>query len=149
MFVDCSTYIPGAFEDTRARFLQSPNRWLAHEVEGSLPDNGALQEVVGLGKRTRLAKKVFLRAGRAVDSTGSAYLPLRLEATGPKGLFPELDADLTIEPAGSNGTKLTLRGSYRPPLDGFGKVLDRVALHKLAERSLQGLVERLSLKLSA
>src|SRR5512135_2924625 len=39
----------------------------------------------------------------------SAGLALRWEATGPDGLFPALDADLTITPAGA-GTMLTLAG---------------------------------------
>jgi hypothetical protein len=44
-------------------------------------------------------------------------LPLRWEATGVTGrLFPVLDADLTITPAGAGQTLITLNGAYRPPL---------------------------------
>ena len=51
----------------------------------------------------------------------SAGLALRWEAIGPGGgLFPVLDADLTLAPAGA-GTMLTLAGAYRPPLGPLGQ----------------------------
>jgi hypothetical protein len=63
----------------------------------------------------------------------SAVLTLRWEATGPGGrLFPALDADITLTPAGERATLLRLAGSYRPPLGSLGAGLDRAILHRAA-----------------
>jgi hypothetical protein len=49
---------------------------------------------------------------------------LRWEATGPGGrLFPALDADITLTPAGEHATLLGLAGCYRPPLGSWGRGL--------------------------
>jgi hypothetical protein len=44
----------------------------------------------------------------------SAVLALRWRATGPGGrLFPALDADMSLTPAGEHSTRLSLAGVYR------------------------------------
>lgn len=56
-----------------------------------------------------------------VTREGSAVLALRWEAAGPRGgLFPALDADITLTPAGEQATVLELAGAYRPPLGAAG-----------------------------
>jgi len=73
-----------------------------------------------------------------------AVLPLRWEATGPAGrLFPVLDADITLMPAGAQ-TRLVLAGSYRPPLDGIGATLDKIMLHHVATATISSLLRKLS-----
>ena len=77
----------------------------------------------------------------------SAGLALRWEATGPDGLFPALDADLTLTPAGA-GTMLTLAGSYRPPLGPLGQALDRVILHRVAVATIRDFLARVAAQLA-
>ena len=73
----------------------------------------------------------------------SAVLSLRWETAGPGGgLFPVLDADITLTPAGESATALSLAGSYRPPLGKLGAILDRVVLRRVATATIQGFVER-------
>ena len=72
----------------------------------------------------------------------SAGLALRWEAIGPGGgLFPVLDADLTLAPAGA-GTMLTLAGAYRPPLGPLGQALDRAILHRVAAATIRNFLAR-------
>ena len=67
----------------------------------------------------------------------SAGLALRWEAIGPGGgLFPALDADITLTPAGA-GTTLTLAGAYRPPLGPLGQALDRAVLNRVAAATIR------------
>ena len=67
----------------------------------------------------------------------SAALALRWEAIGPGGgLFPVLDADLTLASAGA-GTMLTLAGAYRPPLGPLGQAVDRAILHRVAVATIR------------
>ena len=67
----------------------------------------------------------------------SVGLAIRWEATGPGGgLFPVLDADLTMAPIGERATILTLAGAYRPPLGTMGAALDRAILHHVASATI-------------
>jgi hypothetical protein len=81
---------------------------------------------------------------------------LRWEATGPAGgLFPVLDANLSIFPAQGEGTtggkaaRLALTGSYRPPLGRLGAALDQAVLHRVATATIRALVQNLAAALAS
>ena len=76
---------------------------------------------------------------------GSAHLGLRWEAIGPGGqLFPALDADITLSPAGEHATTLTLAGVYRPPPGNLGGEVDQVVLRRVAEATIETFVDRIA-----
>jgi hypothetical protein len=57
-----------------------------------------------------------VRPGDLSDTRGTAQLPVHWEATTGDGtLFPALDADLTLTPAGDQATVFALTGVFRPP----------------------------------
>jgi hypothetical protein len=67
---------------------------------------------------------------------------LRWEAAGAAGsLFPVLDANISICPAGDEAVRLMLAGSYRPPLGHLGAGLDRAIMHKVAAATMRGLLQ--------
>jgi hypothetical protein len=73
---------------------------------------------------------------------------LRWEATGTAGgLFPMLDADISISPAGEGtspagkeSARLALSGTYRPPLRRLGAGLDRVIMSRVATATFRSLL---------
>jgi hypothetical protein len=66
---------------------------------------------------------------------------LRWEAAGAAGaLFPVLDANLSISPAGEHTARLALAGSYRPPLGRLGGGLDRAVMHRVAAATMRSLL---------
>ena len=66
---------------------------------------------------------------------------LRWEAVGATGaLFPVLDANLSISPAGEHTARLALAGSYRPPLGRLGRGLDRAVMHRVAAATMRSLL---------
>jgi hypothetical protein len=80
---------------------------------------------------------------------------LRWEATGPAGgLFPVLDADIIISPAGGQGTpapgqaRLRVAGAYRPPLGRLGAGLDRLVLHQVATATVRHLLHSVAQKIT-
>jgi len=74
-----------------------------------------------------------------------ARFALRWEVTGPGGgLFPALDADLTLAPAGKHCTTLTLTGVYRGPLGTVGVELDWVIWHGIATATIQAFLRLLT-----
>jgi hypothetical protein len=66
---------------------------------------------------------------------------LRWEAAGAAGgLFPVLDANISISPAGDETARLTVAGSYRPPLGRLGAELDRAVMHRVATATMHCLL---------
>ena len=83
------------------------------------------------------SKLVWVHARMLSWTNISAALALRWEAIGPGGgLFPVLDADLTLTPAGT-GTMLTLAGAYRPPLGPLDQAPDRAILNRVAATTIR------------
>ncbi len=100
---------------------------------------------VGMAGVSKLVR-VQVRELSWTDRT--AGLALRWEAAGPGGaLFPVLDADLTLAPAGE-GTMLTMAGSYRPPLGALGAVLDRAVLRRVAIATVRSFVAQVAAQLT-
>ena len=67
---------------------------------------------------------------------------LRWEAAGAAGiLFPVLDANISISPAGDESARLALAGSYRPPLGRLGAGLDRAIMHRVAAATVRCLLQ--------
>jgi hypothetical protein len=95
------------------------------------------------------ASKLVRVQARVLSWTNiSAALALRWEAIGPSGgLFPVLDADLTLTPAGA-GTMLTRAGAYRPPLGPLGQALDRAILHRVAVATIRDFLARVAAQLA-
>lgn len=92
-----------------------------------------------------LSKLVMIHVGDLAVTDDSARLPLRWEATGPgSGLFPALDADITVTPGGDDAATLILTGVYRPPLGKLGAVLDHAILSRVAVATIRDFVRRLA-----
>jgi len=100
-------------------------------------------ERLAVGPGTPLAAVVELDVGEAVRGTESVTIPFSWKATGASWLFPHMEAELVLSPLAPSLTHLTFRGSYRPPLAAVGAVLDRVALHRVAEATVRAFLERM------
>src|SRR6266516_5638026 len=104
--------------------------------------------ITGLAEAAELAagmsRLVGVRPGDLVEIGGCARLWLRWEAIGSDGaLFPALDADLTLSPAGQNTTVLRLAGGYRLP-DHAGTGLDPAIVRCFAAITVRSFIARLA-----
>jgi hypothetical protein len=52
-----------------------------------------------------------------------------------------------IAALGPDLTHVGLRGSYQPPLGRLGRLADRTLLHRAAESSIKGFVDRVAMAL--
>jgi hypothetical protein len=91
-----------------------------------------------LGSVPGTSKLVQVRFHNLTERDGYTGLAVRWEATGPGGgLFPALDANITVMPADGRTTVLRLTGSYRPPLGTLGTALDAAVLHRVATATIR------------
>lgn len=147
MFVSAETVLSCDIADVRVRL-----RNLIHD--GRLGDASRAAYAGGMGQ--------VMRVGPFGDRPGASRLvhvafadpsyrgeemavPLRWETEGwSAGLFPVLDADITVSEAVPRGTRIILTGCYRPPLGPVGAGLDRVLMRKVATMTIEALLGRVA-----
>ena len=89
------------------------------------------------------AKEVEIILGKPMGRSGSVIIPMDWKATGVGALFPVMSADLVLQPVGPGLVQVVFRGSYEPPMGGFGRLLDRTIMHRLAEASAKSFLDQL------
>jgi len=98
-----------------------------------------------LGSLRGISKLVQVYFRDLVTHPESVNLALRWEVTGAGGsLFPVMDADITLSPAGEQRTLLVLAGVYRPPLGGLGAGLDQAVLQHVATATVRRFIRRIA-----
>jgi hypothetical protein len=147
MFVGDEVGLGVSFDVARARLAElARGGWLASVSEDSygLGVTG-LSRVGALG----LSREVRVQVRELAERDGSAGLAIRWEVAGPGGgLFPVLDADITVHPAGDDAALLTLAGAYRPPLGALGQALDRAILHRVAAATARNFLTRVAAEIT-
>lgn len=104
---------------------------------------GPIGSVPGASKLVRV---LFLDP---VDHGATMTVAFRWEAAGATtGLFPVLDADITLSPDGEEHTCLVFVGSYRAPLGRLGTGLDKAILHLVATATIRALLADIAEALS-
>ena len=106
------------------------------------PATRGLSAFFGVGPADSVAGKlVRVRFLDPVYRDDAMTAGLRWEAVGATdALFPVLDANLSISPAGEQTARLALVGSYRPPLGRLGSGLDRAVIHRVAAATMRSLL---------
>lgn len=99
---------------------------------------GPLGSALGL---SRLCQ-VYSRNLKAGDDC--SRLALRWEVTGPGGLVPALDADITLTSAGKHLSTLMLTGVYRTPLGTVSAELDWGIWHEVAMATIRAFLRLLA-----
>lgn len=143
MFVKYYTHLEQSFPELAPAFTAQDlplNEW----ARDAYREGERLTARIGVGGTGAplIAKTVELRLGNTVATVDRVALSISWTATGPTALFPQMDAELMIEPLGADLTQLTFQGSYTPPLGPPGRLLDRWMLHRVAEASVKNLVDR-------
>jgi hypothetical protein len=120
--------------------------WLSEAADEAYREGLTGQVRVGpLGSVRGVSKLVEVQFRDQVIHDDCAVLTLRWTAIGPGGrLFPALDADITLTPAGKHATLLRLAGAYRPPLGLLGSGIDRVILHRVAAATIRAFIDRVA-----
>jgi hypothetical protein len=90
------------------------------------------------------SRLVRVRFREPVPHGNSVVLTLRWEAAGDgDGLFPALDADITITPVAARATLLRVEGSYRAPSGAPGSAPDPTILYRIATTTIRAFLGHL------
>jgi hypothetical protein len=135
MFIGAETRLEIGFSAAQARLANLARGGLVRRASENAHTWGANQAPVGA---RGIAKLVTVQFRHLATREDSASWALRWEARGTSGnLFPLLDANITLTPAGEKATVLAVSGSYRPPLGTLGVGLDRAFLHLVADATIR------------
>ena len=146
MFIGAEVRLGVGFNAAQARMANLTRGGLLRRAcDDAYHDLGAgLARVGPLGAAPGLSRLVTVRFTDMAVHEDFAIVAIRWEATGPGGaLFPALDADLRLTPAGDRATVLAVWGVYRPPLGGLGAGLDRVLLHRVAQATIRAFTHQI------
>lgn len=143
MFVSEQRRLAASFDAAALRLARlGSGGWLRGRSE-AVYDGGVayLLRVGPLGTVPGASKLVRVRLAEPVRRDATITVVLRWEAAGAAGrLFPALDADIRLGDDGGQGARVTLTGSYRPPLGTAGGGLDRLLLHAVATATIRALL---------
>lgn len=152
MFVGDEITLGAAYPDAREGLLRlTHGGWLSDASSDAYAEGLAgLVRVGPFGSMLGASKLVRVLLLEPVEREGSLTLSLRWEATGVMGrLFPVLDANVILIPAGEDASQLALAGAYRPPFAAVGQGLDRVLLHRAASATVRSLLRRMAETITA
>ena len=147
MFVGDEIMLGASYPDARAGLLRLTHGGWLSDASGDAYAEGlaGLVRVGPFGDMLGASKLVRVLLLEPVERKNSLTLSLRWEATGVMGrLFPVLDANVVLIPAGENASQLALAGAYRPPFAAVGQGLDRVLLHRAASATVHSLLRRMA-----
>jgi hypothetical protein len=151
MFVGHEVVIDLAFSAAQVRLASlAEGAWMDGASRGAYGEGlGTLMRVGPLGDVPGMSKLVRVHVRELVTHDSSALVTLRWEATGAgSALFPVLDADITLTPAGEDACRLALSGAYRAPFGGLGAGLDRAVMRHVAMATVRSLLHRVAAALT-
>jgi hypothetical protein len=149
MFVSQERVLPVSFAAASARLAELSDGRFREASQAVYQDGVAyLMRVGPAGAVPGMSRLVRVRFTEPAHRDGITTIGLRWEAAGVTGgLFPALDADIRLtedHQAGEDAVRVTLTGSYRPPLGALGAGLDRLVLHTVATATLSTLLDRVA-----
>lgn len=140
MFIGAEVRLDIGFSAAQARLASLARGGLLRHASGdAYRDLGTgLVRVGPLGAAPGVSRLVTVRLGDLAVHADFAVAAMRWEAAGPTGtLFPALDADIRLTPAGPDVTVLAVSGAYRPPLGALGAGADWMIMHRIAQATIR------------
>jgi hypothetical protein len=142
MFVSAERALNASFPLASSRLAGLAAGGGLRQVSQAVYDGGVayLMRVGPAGAVPGMSRLVRVRFTDPAFREGAVTVGMRWEAAGVTGaLFPALDADIRLTAAG-DGARVTLTGSYRPPLGAAGAGLDRLLLRTVATATIRTLL---------
>jgi hypothetical protein len=140
VFIGAEIRLDVSIHAAQARLANQARGGLLRRASGSAYDEwqADLARAGPRGTTLGMSRLVRVRVRDMVTRGDSAIWAMRWEVIGPGGsLFPALDADITLTPAGEDATMLAVSGVYRPPFGVVGAGLDRAVMHRVAEATIR------------
>jgi hypothetical protein len=133
-------YINHNYETSRSALLADPTGLFQRATS-----SGASTELHARFGAIELGAQISIEIVGVAERRGdferpTTTLTIRWHAEREPGLFPVMQAELSMYPLTPTETQLELSGTYKPPLGVVGDVVDAVGFHRFAKASVQRFV---------
>jgi hypothetical protein len=149
--IRCYDYVNHPYEQVRdalnrdaPRVFQSATKAAASRAESVAAELHVELGGVGVKADIRISVKSVEEKVADAMSTPTTKLLLEWEAATAPGLFPLMKAALSVYPLTSTETQLDFWGLYEPPLGAFGKAVNAIAGHRIAEASVHRFINEVA-----
>lgn len=144
MFVRYFMELDDPFDRVEQALLADPSSWVPGMARAAGDRGERLLAEVGFAvdEGRRVDKEVEISFTEPYRSAIKTRLPMSWRATGPRRLFPSLEADLEVAALGAMRTQISISARYRPPMGPLGRALDRAMLHRVAEATVKDFLDR-------
>ncbi|MDP9151173.1 MAG: hypothetical protein M3O36_14695 [Myxococcota bacterium] len=146
--VRCYGYVERPYEQVRALLHREPLELLQRATNSASARTRALVANLRVDLAgVEIGVDVRTHVNRVRDEKGVAGLSpvtcvdLGWEAAHAPAIFPLMSARLSAWPITSTETQLELDGDYEPPLGPLGTALNAVVGHRIAEASVERLLQ--------
>lgn len=144
----CYDYVNHPYEAVRAAVLANPTamfREATHAGEHANPELRAKLGALELGAEIAIEIQGIDegQSGARADKPAT-NIAFAWRAANKPQLFPVMTGTLSIYALTPTETQLALTGTYTPPLGVVGQAIDSVAMHKIAEQSVQGFIREIA-----
>jgi hypothetical protein len=141
--IRCYDYVNHPYERVRDALkqnalsvFQSATKGAASRAESVAAELHVDIGAVAVAKDIRISVKSVEEKPHEAISEPVTRLILGWEAASKPGLFPLMNAELSIYPLTSRETQLDFWGVYEPPFGALGKAINAIAGHRIAEVSV-------------
>jgi hypothetical protein len=148
--VRCYGYVEHPYEQVRALLHDRPLELLQRATKSASARTRALVANLRVDLAgVEIGVDVRTHINRVRDEQGVAGLSpvtcvdLGWEAVHAPAIFPLMSARISAWPITSTETQLELEGDYEPPLGALGTALDALIGHRIAEASIDRLLQDL------
>jgi hypothetical protein len=142
MFIQYSVNIHHPIQAVGAALVAGAPKWFPRLRGSSLSTVGL--RIAGVPVR----KRVAIEIGEPVSADTWTAVPIKWKATFPKQLFPTMVGKIEVARVDPEVTKLTVSGSYEPPIGRLGKQFDDSVMRTVAEATIKELSESIAKRLN-
>ena len=139
--------VGGSFEDALARFGAAPEDWLPAPATPHADGHVVLMHATGLLATTGVPAVVEVGAVDA-EPSALAIRSVAWRSLNADRIFPRLVGDLELTRTSASTARLTLVGSYMPPISVVGGAADRLLGHHVAEAVIRTFLEKVAARLT-
>ncbi|HUZ89731.1 MAG TPA: hypothetical protein VMU49_07870 [Candidatus Acidoferrales bacterium] len=133
--------LSGPYETLESVLRAGPQEWLPGFTRQGQANTAEIS-VEQAGRRIR--RRIVVTTGNVERYAYGVTVRIQWRAARHAELYPELEGHLRLERRQPAGCSLRLDARYSPPGGRLGASIDQAVLHKLAESSVGGFLDRVT-----
>jgi hypothetical protein len=140
MYVKASVIADHPVRESIAALLEEDEAWFPHLVQSVGESSGTHLVAVGFTLAgVPIQKKVEVELGPIRHELDWLRVGVSWRPASAAAMFPSMDGEFHLEPNTYRDTRVTVSGSYVPPLGLAGHGLDVALMHRVAEATFKDL----------